>query len=1016
MPPPSQPMHVPAGLPVDQSARKEWQNVGKSNVSAVNVRQDYRGGLNKRLGYAEVYNSTTRYDGTTRTAGNRLLSHNGVILTIDGTNLDAYSEANGMAASAGRVPESSVSTQTLSSTSGDLLDVCRCGDYIATLTRVTNGFGGVVLSASVQTLSGVVVSAGKDPLYGYGVEYAQLGTYNQYILAVGINPGDVSMYAAYFDRTNVAAGWQLIPGAIAIDHFTTAGAARNLLSVSSTPGAVLFAYVNSGSTSRIGIGRLTISGSTQLTSVNTGSDVPRDICIEAGSSNAWIAWSQTAGVYVGARAVANLSSVTATSTMLVSATPDEIQSITVIGEAATTGRLMVGLHDLVIPYRESVDTAFVSFEIDAGAIDDTGDVDKLIDVMPLARPFLRDGRFYGLFSGGGDDVAILCDWTGVGKPTGNPEARDYRLRPVATTFPGLSRATTPKLHVIFRDTGMPAYGTQVIRSAEGYSVELATYDFADENRWRSATANGSLFFSGGILSYFDGRAVMEAGFLHRPRIPGDPAIGVPGPLTGDFRYVTTFEHIDDDGNWVISGVSEPVLQQAAGATLQIYVSPLVISARLAPRPDIGERTTRAAIYRTLSTGEPPYYFLAAFDTNPGQAVIFEDATLDADLSTHRLLYGTGNLPGTNGSAQDRRAPPGCVDVIEYNGMLVVATGSELWWSGQFVYGEHPWFNPAFSQPCKAMALAVQDGTLYAFEERRIFSLAGEPPSDNGIQGGLGYPRQLACDVGCTNVRSIVSTSFGIFFQSHRGIELLSRSGAVTWIGEGIQDVLASYPVVTSAVLDDPSALVRFTLAAAQGTDGRISGEGRDLVFDLTIGAWQATDDKRGATAHQASQDAAMVRYESESRYAWLGSSGVVYCEKLSTDADAYLDGATWVTAQYELPPWKLGLQQEQRIYEMELLFNRMTAAGIVIEVAEDYGGYLPVAKSWTDSELAGASQVSFRPHPQGTAIQLRARDTAPADTPYGTGQGITFVGISADIAAKQGPTRATTRLNPALRR
>jgi len=67
--------------------------------------------------------------------------------------------------------------------------------------------------------------------------------------------------------------------------------------------------------------------------------------------------------------------------------------------------------------------------------------------------------------------------------------------------------------------------------------------------------------------------------------------------------------------------------------------------------------------------------------------------------------------------------------------------------------------------------------------------------------------------------------------------------------------------------------------------------------------------------------------------------------------------------------------------------------------------------------LVGQRQVSFRPKPQTTAVQLRVRDVvAPGgETPDG-GPGLTFIGISADIAAKQGPTRGTTRLNTDLRR
>jgi hypothetical protein len=301
-----------------------------------------------------------------------------------------------------------------------------------------------------------------------------------------------------------------------------------------------------------------------------------------------------------------------------------------------------------------------------------------------------------------------------------------------------------------------------------------------------------------------------------------------------------------------------------------------------------------------------------------------------------------------------------------------------------------------------------------FKEDRIFAVAGEAPSDNGLQGGLGTPRLIASDVGCIEPNSIVVTSLGIFFQSRRGIEILTRAQSVEWIGEPIGKTLADFPVVSSAVLDDRNSLVRFTLAEYE-SGGVVDDDGRTVVFDLSIKAWIGTDDVSGSSASEPAQDAAQIYLGGEWRYAWLGTDGTVYYERNAGDPDECLDGTEFVTAQYELPPWKLGLQQEQRIYEMELLFERHTAAGISIEVAEDFGAYdAGLEKVWAEGALVGQRQVPFRPPPRSTAVQLRVRDTAPAV--LGSGRGFSFIGISADIAAKQGPTRGTTRLNTGLRR
>ncbi len=391
---------------------------------------------------------------------------------------------------------------------------------------------------------------------------------------------------------------------------------------------------------------------------------------------------------------------------------------------------------------------------------------------------------------------------------------------------------------------------------------------------------------------------------------------------------------------------------------------------------------------------------------------------DATLATQAQLYGSGNLPGTNGAGQDRRAPCALSHLVSYADMLVGSYASTLYYSAGPVEGEGTWFSPAFLATVPGTGditgLAAQDGTLYVFKSGSVYAIAGESPSDSGSSGGFGSPRRLACDVGCTEPDSLVVTSAGIFFRSARGIELLTRSGSVVPIGAEIQTTLADFPIVSSATLDDHEGLVYFTLAAAE-SGGLVSGDGRDLVFDLAVGGWMSVDDKRGASAHEASQDSAMVSIASKPRFAWLGVDGTVRYEKLATDADAHLDGSSFVTSQYELPPIKLGLQQEQRVYEIMALFERHSAAGLLIEVANDFGDYDAADnKAWTEAATLGERQLSFRPKAHGEAVQLRVSDTAPAV--LGTGKGFTFVGISADIAPKQGPTRATPRLAVAGRR
>ena len=176
--------------------------------------------------------------------------------------------------------------------------------------------------------------------------------------------------------------------------------------------------------------------------------------------------------------------------------------------------------------------------------------------------------------------------------------------------------------------------------------------------------------------------------------------------------------------------------------------------------------------------------------------------------------------------------------------MVGAAGSDVWYSGQNVSGEGVWFNPIFQIPIPGegdiTALTVLDGGLFIFKRRDVYAIAGEPPADNGSSGGLGAPRRVASDVGCIDGRSTCTTALGIFFQSERGIEILTRALAVEWIGADVDNTADAYPVCTSITVEPLSNVVLVELAASESA-GAVSGAGRTLVFDLALKAWVSQD-------------------------------------------------------------------------------------------------------------------------------------------------------------------------------
>ena len=1003
---PARPMHVPAGLPLDEATRLELLDVGKANVAQRNVRVDELGALERRLGFAAM--TSTFVGGETRTAGRKLFAHRDAPCVIDGTSLDTYSSSAEAWLRIGRVPECSYRERPLPTFSAQaiLSDIEVCSGHIAAVV-VDDSPGEVRLVVVDQTTGALVypftVLGGGLGLSYYG-SVASVGTY---FIAFIASPFAGSIEAFVFDTATPSSGW------VALATVAASGVTTVPPSVCSLSDRVAITYGTTSGANRVVVKTYNAAGLVGSTTLAAGTT---PVALDCDASDLlWVAWAHSGDVYATALSVTSLSTVVGAAAVWEDYTGTLSNMRICAGTTAQTARAFV--HDSAGPaVNGNVDVA--SLAISGGVVVATAE-GRVYNALPSSRPFCRDGRYYMTVcpsptttdaDGGRQGLCVLVDWSVSTTESGV-------WYPVANIAPGLIPVASRTCKPCLLDASTWAIAFQTLRrgdlrnSGGGSAIgcSFAEVAFVDRDLWQTVSHQGLTYLATGLLCSFDGVRVTESGFLSRPLVP-EVTLAGPG-LTGTFRWVAIYEDVDAFGNVVVSGISDPTDATAlTDETATLAVPPLSVSARYGADMSF---TPQVAFYRTITGGSPPYYRVGAVAIDPTvEDVTLADSTSDATLETRPKLYAP-SLPSAVGESLDRRAPPGLKHIISYAGMLIGSRGSSLFWSGQEVYGEATWFSPVFELPISGgeiVALAQQDGALVVFMRDRIYIVAGEAPSDNGAAGGLGVPRLIATDVGCIDPASVVSTSLGIFFQSDRGIELFSRAQSVEWIGEPIQDTLASYPVVTSAVVDVRNSLLRFTLArtitsgvvTAPGAAPDIAG--KSVVFDLSLRYWVSVDDTVSRTAAQH------ACYLSDG-YAWLSSGGVVNLE-----TDGWLDEGEWIPASYTLPPWKLGLQQDHRIYEMMFLFERRSAAGLTIEVAEDFGAFAAITadKVWTEADIAAERKVSFRPREHGSAVQIRVSDTEPAT--LGTGRGLTWIGFSADIAPKQGATRGTPRINTELRR
>jgi hypothetical protein len=970
---------------IDQSVRPEVLDPRAAWVALENVRQVKSAGAQKRFGFSAK--GLTRLDTAygSRSAGRRMFTHGLQTCIIDGTYLDTWGPTDGNV-TASKVPEVALSWKRLAATSlptdsafSSVNDCIVVGTRVI-VASVVGGATSVAWATVYDYETGQVLVPPDSLAVGTRVV---LGSYGNYAVALIANGTSVAMYYIDTSAAGLDSGWSS-GGNVATDRASG-------LSCTSLTAGIAFAYVNNlGGTSRATVKVATPMGVTATQTINTASVTP-DIVNVAGSTShgtLWVVWNQGTTVRVCGLNPANIAATVATTDdalTIASSGPSYVD----VAAGSSAGTCYVIADTYPVSFCEVTTNAGAA--VAGGQVDSTG-------AEAIGRPLNIGGKYYVLMSYLSQGQAILCEFS---------NASAY-FRPVANAFPSLaSTSTRAKIALAGSKYVTPI---NVTRSSVAMSPVLLEFDFASLTRWRPTFHNGVTYLSGGLTSYFDGERVVEACTLASPNEPSG-ATGAAGNPLGDYRAVAVYEHVDAAGNWTISGVSEPSeVVTAASEVIAWTVAPLNITSRPYEAATGLDNRVRVVFYKTAAGGEPPYYRMGTVDNDPSMgSASYSDDWDDNDLITQAELYAP-NLPGVDGGAQDRRAPPGFQCMASYNGMLVGAAGGDVYWSSQTVSGEAVWFNPAFSQPVAQWLLSLEpmDGTLFAFDRTGIYAMAGEPPADNGSGGGLGPPQRLATDVGASQAFTCV-TSLGIFFVSDRGIELFTRARSVEYIGEKVQDTFASFPYVTAMTFDPSSSSVIIELASSVSS-GAAAGTGRTLVYDTRRGIWQSVDRRKNSsgTADTPAQDGCVVWNGSAWRYAWLGTEGRLYVEDQATHLDP---GSAWVQ-QYARASWVhvSGLQGHQIIDRVLLLADQSTDHDITMGVAHDYDDSTFIDKDW-DSDALDALTTMWLDRDvtqdQGQAIMVELTDATPtgdANT-VGTGKGGTWVALTFSGEPRSGVKR-----------
>lgn len=699
-----------------------------------------------------------------------------------------------------------------------------------------------------------------------------------------------------------------------------------------------------------------------------------------------------------------------------------------------------------------------SYDVTSGAVVTANTEKGTYGVRMTTKPFALDSRIY----------FIGNDWPNLGAATfKGSHAHLFECEVNATTAPLGGALFIPQRHVGKIDHligGCPAAGALSKGSAVSTSeVEVtvpvvsvlpaanllgwrqgakrvrATVNTAvPKDMWRGVSYGQEAYFAGGVLGVYDSRSVFEYGFSRavawfRPPVVANVATGLG---LGNYIYLTHLEY-RSAVNVLHRGATATVSIATSGAGPAYSLQHDWINYNVTHKQttDTGFSTSAPLqltmpVYRSVVGGDQ-YYRLTiepstntvAIDPRAGGATL-TDARPDANIDGANYALTSRPGPYTNGDIKDDAQPTSVTTMCLHKERLWTVDGSrrEVWFSKSFQddLGVAPGFTPDFRFlfDRDIIGLIGLDDKLVIFAADAIWILPGDGPAPNGANSDFGTPYRLQTDVGCDNPRSIVATPYGIMFQNDDALYLLTRGMEVEWAGKPVQDDLATYRYITSAVLVSRKNQVRFSANNNASTEAATSGI--VLVYNYEEKQWSTFEYSDTSLAPPTTfatpiADACLWN----GAYTFVTPNGSVYVESSASHYDAYDQTPEWVSMTLETAWWHAaGPLAYHSVRNFRL--DGISATNHQLSVSVGFDGdtsYAQAPTTWGEG-VAGVTTIGPIEHANvsiGTrrkcrSIRFKITDAAPVSTPgIGTGPIFDMMGIEVGVKRGMGAIPATQR-------
>jgi hypothetical protein len=541
-------------------------------------------------------------------------------------------------------------------------------------------------------------------------------------------------------------------------------------------------------------------------------------------------------------------------------------------------------------------------------------------------------------------------------------------------------------------------------------VHVTTGASLPADMWRSVEFGGESYIAGALLSGYDGRAVFDYG-IARPVIIGAKQNSGPGAgsiAAGAYLYGFVEEWRSNAGILHRSATATATQSSVASGTTVLYVLTSALTRKQAGLSWSEPSTQHVspqniAVHRSEADGtsyhrwsyEPTYNAIRKDFLSSSQTIT--DTRADADiggtvaLSTRPLMYTAGGI-------LDDEQPPNLLTVALHKSRLWGVAGDRrtIWFSKSFQddLGVAPGFSASFriSADADINALwSIDEKLVLAADNALWFVLGGDAgPAANGQGSDIQGPIRIQTDVGCTNPRSVVTTPDGAMFEHDGRIYLLTRGLEVVWIGRPVQDKLASFPSITSAVIVPKKNQVRFTCNNDAGTAHTV------LVYDYVEKQW-STFRYVGGTVAVAD---AIVH---DGEYHFVTTAGTVYRET----ADAVsLDVDAWVTMTLETA-WisAAGPLAFQMVRRFALHGVSNSNHGLTVSVAVDRATSYSPAVAWASGSavttVGPLEAAELHLGKKCSSIRFKVVDSSPGGA-LSDGRGPSFDSMGIEVGIKKG--------------